>query len=78
VPQLKLETIWKRSESEGQVFARLRQAAEAEKYELLRKADFTRVFSPDPAMQKDGDKVICTWKYKQYPLRDLDSGAALE
>lgn len=67
MPQLKLKTIWKNNENEQQVFERLRKKAEVEKQKILSQDDAIKVFDSMPAMQKGGGKVICTWKYKQYP-----------
>ena len=68
MPQLKLQTIQKSTETEEQVFDRLRKKAEREKQNILSEDGFVRVFDSTPAMQRDGNRIICQWKYKQYPL----------
>jgi len=68
VPQIQLETLRKGSESEVQVWNRLRKDAENEKLRILSQTDACRIFDSTPAMQTIGDKVILRWSYKQYPL----------
>lgn len=68
MPELKIETIRKSGETYQQTYDRLRMLARGEKDKILATRDFSRIFSPDPGIREEGNKLILTWKYKQYPL----------
>ena len=74
MPQLEIKTTRQASETEQDVFLRLRRDAEKVKDRIMFMGDTIKVFDKTPAIQTVGEHFICRWHYKQY---SNDSGASL-